>query len=349
MTRREFLGRMGPGGTALFALGSGGCAKTGRTGGTTAPAPMFEDPNYHGSCDPEAIWNPHAAEWWVFYTARRATRTSGTYVGTPIGVAASKDLRSWRFLGYCTLNGIPGQPDMPDTHWAPGIVRDGDAFHLFATYKDNATPPWGGPGVIRHYTAPVDDLLAGWRLVGLAAFAQPDPIDASLIRIDVGFRAYYRVGGNGGIHWATSHDLVQWTNRGPCPGDVKAPAADRGFGYQEAPYVFRFHGAWWMLTDPHQGLAVYGSGDAMTWKLQGLILKEPGRRPLDGTRARHPSVAVVGDRAFLFYHVEPWRPYPTPPAEQRTVEQKRSFLQMAELRMEQGKLVCDRDAPLFLP
>ncbi|QDU75783.1 hypothetical protein Pan97_28250 [Bremerella volcania] len=67
------------------------------------------------------------------------------------------------------------------------------------------------------------------------------------------------------------------------------------------------------------------------------------------SKSSHPSVAVVDDRAFIFYHTEPNRPYPSPPAEKRTVEQKISFLQMAELKLMDGDLTCDRDALIELP
>ncbi len=308
----------------------------------------FADPNYHGSCDPEVIWNADTEEWYLYYTARRATRESGSYVGTPIGVIASPDLAEWRFLGYCTFDGRKGQPDNPDTHWAPGIIRSGDVYHMFATYKDNAAPPWAGKGQIRHYVAPADDLIDGWKLVDSPGFAQPDPIDATLLEIGEGFRAYYRVGGSGGIQWASSTDLRSWANHGKCPGDVNSSAAERGFGYQEAPYVFRFQGTYWMLTDPHKGLAVYRSEDAVTWELEGRILEDPGSREADGTLARHPSVAVINGRAILFYHTEPNRPYPTPPAEKRTPHQKLSFLQCAELQVVEGRLQCDRNRAIKL-
>jgi hypothetical protein len=310
---------------------------------TVVPKPLFADPNYHGSCDPEIVWNETAGEWWAFYTARRATQND-TYVGTPIGVAASRDLATWRFAGYVTFDGQPGAPDMPVTFWAPAVIRVGDVWHMFVTYKDNATPPWGGIGVIRHYTAPASDPLHGWKLADVPPFAQPDPIDATILSIDGEFRAYYRVSAGGGVQWSTSRDLVQWEQRGPCPGDVNAPPARRGFDYQEAPYVFRFGSAYWMLTDPHRGLAVYRSDDAVTWKLQGRILEQPGRGARDDTRARHPSVAIVGERAFLIYHVEPNRPYPTPPPEARTTEMKKAWLQLAELKLDGDRLTCDRDA-----
>ncbi len=312
--------------------------------GRVVPAPFFADPNYHGSCDPEVVWNPHSQEWFVYYTARRAIRKSATYVGTPIGVISSSDLVNWSFRGYCSFDGVNGQPDMEKTFWAPGMIRSGDTLHMFVTYKDNAEPPWGGKGVIRHYTAPVYDPVEGWVLQGVPEFNQPDPIDVTVIQTGSAFHAYYRVGNGGGIQWAVSKDLIQWKNMGKCPGDVNGE--DRGYGYQEAPYVFNFGGYWWMLTDPHRGLAVFRSKDAITWSLQERILEQPGMRPQDNTLARHPSVAVVDGRAFLFYHVEPNRPYPTPPAEQRIVREKISFLQMAELHVHDGKLVCDRDASI---
>ncbi|MCU0749041.1 MAG: hypothetical protein MUF13_05780 [Akkermansiaceae bacterium] len=28
----------------------------------TVPKPLFIDPHYHGSCDPEAVWNPERGE-----------------------------------------------------------------------------------------------------------------------------------------------------------------------------------------------------------------------------------------------------------------------------------------------
>ncbi len=310
--------------------------------------PLFADPNYNGSCDPEIVWNPRAKEWFIYYTARRATRNSASYVGTPLGVISSPDLLHWRFRGYCAFDGRKGRPDNDDTHWAPGIVVAGDRLHMFATYKGSAEPPWGGNGVIRHYVAPLDDPIDGWRLVDVPGFNQPDPIDVSLLKVGDGYRAYYRVGRGGGIQWAESGDLSNWTNHGKCPGDVNAPPKQRGFGYQEAPYVFHWRNRYWMLADPHEGLAVFHSPDGIRWAQQERILREPGQGEADATLARHPSVAVMGDRAFIFYHTEPNRPYPTPPAEQRTPRQKISFLQMAELRIEHGALVCDRDADIAL-
>jgi hypothetical protein len=308
----------------------------------TVPKPLFIDPHYHGSCDPEAVWNPERGETWIYYTARRSTREKASYVGTPIGVIASKNLIDWEFKGYAAFDGVPGEKDMPVTFWAPGVIRRGDTWHMFVTYKDNAEPPWGGKGVIRHYTAPASDPLNGWKLAGVPDFPQPDPIDATLIEVDGKVRAYYRVAEGGGIHWSETADFKTWTHHGKCPGDVNR----KGAGYQEAPYVFRFGKFFWMLTDPHKGLAVHRSDDGITWQQKPVILEKSGTGPQDGSLGRHPSVLVRNERAFLFYHVEPQRPYPTPPPEKRSLDMKKSVLQVAEIRIVDGQLVCDRDAPV---
>ena len=38
-----------------------------------APAPLFDDPQWHGATDPFVIWNPVKGLWYLYYTQRRAT------------------------------------------------------------------------------------------------------------------------------------------------------------------------------------------------------------------------------------------------------------------------------------
>src|SRR5262245_21271848 len=38
-----------------------------------APAPLFDDPQWHGATDPFVIWNPVKGLWCMYYTQRRAT------------------------------------------------------------------------------------------------------------------------------------------------------------------------------------------------------------------------------------------------------------------------------------
>ena len=230
---------------------------------------------------------------------------------------------------------------MPVTFWAPGIIAHKNKLHMYVTYKDNAKPPWAGVGHIRHYIAPLDNPISGWKLAQNPDFAQPDPIDATIVfnqKLNQ-FHAYYRVAKNGGIQMSTSKDLISWENKGKVRGDVNTLGKQK-FGYQEAPFVFEFKGSWWMLTDPHKGIAVYRSDDSLKWQYSNVILDKPGTRTLDTSRGRHPSVSINNGRAFIFYHVEPNREYNKKFREPkyRSIEQKKSVLQMAQLVVENNML-----------
>lgn len=326
-----------------------------RANNSEPTSPLFIDPNYHGSCDPEIVWNEVKQRWYIYYTARRATLEKGSYVGTPIGVISSDNLRDWQFEGYASFTDsdgtrLKGNKDMPVTFWAPGIFVKGDTMHMYVTYKNNITPPWGGSGHIRHYTAKLSDPLQSWTQASQPAYATPDPIDATLIHNTATgyYQSFYRVGNWGGIQWSRSKDLKIWENMGKISGDVNTLGRKK-FGYQEAPYVFKFRDTWWMLTDPHKGLAVYKSNDSIHWQYNNTILAGEGTRQMDGSRGRHPSVAIHDGRAFIFYHVEPNRAYHLKlPATKRPINQKKSVLQMAELSIESNKLIALRDNPILL-
>ena len=110
------------------------------------PAPLFIDPNYHGSCDPEVVWNEADKHWYIYYTSRRAT-IDNLFTATPLGVIKSKDLVHWDFVGYCKFDGIGGTKDMPSTFWAPAIIAEKGELHMFVTWKPDTTTtkgPWGG-------------------------------------------------------------------------------------------------------------------------------------------------------------------------------------------------------------
>jgi hypothetical protein len=302
-------------------------------------APLFRDPVYDGAADPEIVWNHHAKEWWIFYTGRRAKMEGPlTYAGCAIGVAASKDWKHWRHVGYCKFDGIGGDADSPDTFWAPGIVFDGEKYHMFVVFKKGRPIPWSGEPFIVHYTAEPDDLLGGWKKFSVVNTPKGS-IDAGLFGLAGQWRMWLKHQGK--VHLMTSEDLVSWEDRGKVKGAVNEEKAIEG------PYVFFWKDRYWMITDPHNGIQVYRSGDAERWDKLGTVLDGPGDRELDITRGRHPSMAVVGDRAFIFYHVEPYRPYPPKeqnlnPAE-KTIRQKICVLQVAELLYEKGRLSCDRN------
>jgi hypothetical protein len=320
------------------------------------PAPLFVDPVYHGSCDPEVVWNENDQRWYIYYTARRP-KLENTWLGTPIGVASSKDMLHWDFKGYCKFDGTGGDKDSPFTFWAPAIISANDTLHMFVTWKADTIPnkgPWGGQGWIVHYKTPLDDPVNGWQKVGALHDSTINAIDATVYKTGKTFHVWFK----GKERSASKHELyhqvtsgfVNWKNSGFSRSEVFNAEAT-GSDFEEAPYIFQWKGKYWLVTDPHNGLFVYSSMDAEKWKFQGTILMEGGTRKLDHSMARHCSVAVTGDRAFIFYHVEPWRRYDLEkingPERQRIFQQplknRESVLQMAELEVIEGKLVCDRN------
>lgn len=305
------------------------------------PAPIYADSHYCGSCDPEIVWNPETKQWMIFYTARRPALGQSSACGTPIGVCISNDMKNWKFEGYCKFDGEGGKPDSEHTFWAPGcIVKDG-VIHMFVTYKEDTTPPWGTGGCIMHYTAPVNDYVNGWKRVDVVV-DEDRCLDASIIRLPSGIYRMYYVSGTEYmqnnkkmIRYAESKDLYTWEMKGNVQGDVNNFKL-HSLPYQEAVYVFLYRNRFYMLTDPHVGLATYSSDDGVNWKYHGQILKAgTSDRTLDWSQGRHPSVYVnKKNEAFIFYHVEPFREG----KEAKFLEkhQRYTFLQMA-------RLVCGKE------
>ena len=307
-------------------------------------AAAFQDPHYGASADPEIIWNPLAKEWLIYYTARRCG-VERTAVQCPIGLAASKDGWNWEFRGYCKFDGVGGDKDSPDhNYWAPGIVRVGDTLHMFVTFAAKNTGFWGGGDKgIMHYQTSLKEPLNGWKRVGwIEPTRNKSIIDAGLAKIGDQWRLWTKYKGQTGLF--TSNNLTDWTDAGILK---KQPQNEQH--NVEGPYVFRWKDAWWMVTDPHIGIQVYRSSDADQWRHAGTILLQPGQRELDQTRGRHASVAVVDDRAFIVYHVEPYRDYPTPLAKMPP-DKRQAVIQIAELRNDDnGQVTCDRNTPAKLP
>lgn len=326
----------------------------------TVPQPLFIDPNYHGSCDPEIVWNAADSSWYIYYTARRP-QLENTWLQTPIGVIRSANLTEWEFLGYCRFDGVGGKKDAEATYWAPAILAQGDQLHMFVTYKSDTLPiknPWGGgPGKIVHYETALTNPVDGWTKVADMHGPELSTIDATVYEtgdsIHLWFKGKPISGGKNELYHLTSSDLYQWNERGFSQSDV-FNAAVTGHGFEEAPYIFEWQNRYWLITDPHKGLLVYESTDGENWNYQSTILEEGGNTELDGTMARHCSVAVIGDRAFIIYHVEPWRRYDLEAKEgpervgipKQPLKNRQSVLQLAELFVVDGKLVCDRNQPI---
>ena len=94
---------------------------------------------------------------------------------------------------------------------------------------------------------------------------------------------------------------------------------------------------------PNRGLDVYRSENLESWTYQGKILDKPGRRNDDATVGKHCDVVVCGPRAYIIYLVEPGMRDVPPRDGIQPLSGRRSALQAAELEVQDGKLVCDRD------
>lgn len=304
-----------------------------------APKPLYRDPVYDGAADPVVIWNPHVARWWMFYTNRRANVPDLAGVswvhGTPIGIAESADGgRTWTYVGKARIEPPAAAGDEP-TWWAPDVVRGDDGqWHMFLTVVPGVFNDWNHPRTLYQFTS---NDLRNWSNPRPLELATDRVIDASLIKMPGGtWRMWYNNERDGkSIFLAESPDLSEWTDLGRA----------RGVGNRcEGPKVFRWHDQYWMVVDQWRGLGVFRSADADEWEAQpNNLLQSPGTDTDDQVQGQHADVLVNNDRAYLFYFTHPGRRGTN--ADRDTTEQRRSSIQVVELKEKDGWLACDRDAP----
>jgi hypothetical protein len=313
---------------AALAVGGGDAAVT------AAPKPLFRDPVHDGAADPVVVWNRAERKWFMLYTNRRANVPGLKGVawvhGTRIGIAESADGGvTWKYRGTADI-----QLDEPDdSHWAPEVVWDKGLYHMFLSLVPGMHEDWGGQRFIHHLTS---TNLLRWADAGRLPLASDRVIDACVLRMpDGAWRMWYKNEPDGSrIYRADSPDLNTWTDRGR--------ALDSGAC--EGPKVVRWRGMYWMVVDEWKGLAVYRSDDAEHWERQpDNLLAKPGQGPDDRVKGGHPDFVINDDRAWLFYFTHPGRRGPD--ENKDTVEQRRSSIQVAEVEIEKGWLMCDRDRP----
>ena len=205
---------------------------------------------------------------------------------------------------------------------------------MFVTYIPGVYDFWGGEAGIMHYTS--GDAF-NWELAE-SSFST-DIIDASVYQMpDNSWKMWYTK--NSHTYTATSSSLHNWKPHN------EPEITGRG---HEAPVVFKWMDSYWMLTDPRSlayvGLDVFKSNDATHWEFQTTILDQPGQRNDDADQGRHPDVVVIDDRAYIVYMTHPGRDYDNAgiEIEVNTWAYRRSSIQIAELELVDGKLVCDRD------
>lgn len=288
------------------------------------PSPLYKDPVYNGAADPMIIRKESDGLYYMFYTQRRSNQfvegVSYAY-GTAIGVAESSDGSDWHYRGALDLNFEFGH----NTFWAPEIVYDQktETYHMFVSYIRGIYTTWRGKATIEHYTS--KDLFY-WDHIGKLEFGSARIIDPCLFQLpDGSWRMWYKdERQNSFTCYADSPDLYNWEYRGIAAGDC----------CQEGPNVFAFGGRYWLISDVWNGLGVYVSDDLKHFTRQSEnILREPGDRTDDNVKGAHADVFVVGDRAFIIYFTHPDPDY-----------HPRSAVQMAELKIKDGKLTCDRNA-----
>ena len=308
---------------------------------TSVPsAPLYRDPVFAGAADPTIFYNHKEQQWWMIYTQRRAnaenTHKLSWVHGTQIGVASSDDGGiTWKYRGTLPLALEPGH----NTYWAPDIFWHDGNYHLFVTFVQGI---------------PVEDYddehriayLKGkdpWSLkfVNYVDVGSNRIIDPSVVRLDDGtWRLWYKAENSGYVtHYADSKNLKTWTHRGPAIGDKKCEGAN----------VFQWKGKFWMVTDPWKGLDVFSSPDAKNWTFVDTILVGKGQRQDDSGKGHHADVYVSGEKAYIFYHVNPEESFgPDMDWSRIGFRQRRSVVQVAELVERDGKLHVIRNKPFNL-
>ncbi|MBT2515012.1 family 43 glycosylhydrolase [Arthrobacter sp. ISL-30] len=319
---------------------------------TPVSSPLFRCPVFDGAADPTVIHRRGTNEWWMFYTARRATLVTGGVdwiTGTRIGIAVSEDGgASWSYRGVVEGLDPDGSPAL-NTHWAPEVVWHAGQYHMFLTWAAGAAATWEEQ-VERGLVHFVSDDLQHWVRAGTVDAGSENVIDAAFALVGDGKqRLWFKDELDGATTWsAVSEDMIHWQLEGLV---IPKPP-------HEGPNVFRLGGWYWMVVDEWRGQAVYRSPDGLEWTRQeannGLILDAPGSGIDDATYGRHADIVTQGDYAYIFYFTHPeWQD--TEMANgledpEQAVREQRTSIQAALLHVEGDTLICtrDREAPVSL-
>lgn len=301
-----------------------------------APKPLFDDPVYHGAADPVIIYNKAKKKWWMLYTNRRASINDSTVQwvhGTRIGIAESKDGRSWKYIDTANINYTP---DEGYTHWAPDVIENNGTYHMYLTYVPGTFKDWNHPRVIVHLTS-TD--LKNWKYQSTLKLVNEKVIDASVYKVnDTLWRMWYNNEKDGkSIYYAESNDLYHWTDKGKA-------IATRG----EGPKVFYWQNKYFMIVDAWKGMEIFSSDDLMNWRKQPQrILENPGKGKDDQAIGGHCDVVVNDGKAYVYYFIHPGR-NKIKPAVKGSFDDKRSVIQIAELEYSNDTVTCDRDKPVTI-
>ncbi|MET0357722.1 MAG: glycosyl hydrolase [Cellvibrio sp.] len=302
-----------------------------------APKPLFRDPIFDGAADAALIKNSSTGQWEMFYTNRRATlrlddKKDVSWVhGTAIGIATTKDGNNW---SYKELANFPKEC-MGETLWAPEIFAEQGTYHMWLTIVPGIYSAWVGKPFIQHLTSKD---LRHWQCGEKLDLGSDNVIDASVIKLpdNTGYRLWFKDQNKGSrIFYADSKDLIHWSR--------KDKVIDRN---AEGPKIFFFGGKYWLVADIWKGLMVLSSDDSERWVEQTeRLLPDAGLLATDKAKGQHPDIQVVGDKAFIFYFVHQEN---EAAASNNDRYGQRTVIQVAELKIENGKLTVDRNAKVNL-
>ena len=295
-------------------------------------SPLFKDPIHNGAADPVVIKCRERNSWVMMYTNRLCDCPCDGVAwvhGTDIGIAESTDGgKTWLYRGIAEgLNFERGR----NTYWAPEVIYDSGIYHMYVSYVRGVPDSWAWGRSILHYTS---ENLWDWSFESELELSSDKVIDACVYRMPNGkWRMWYKDERHDSHTWAAdSDDLYNWEVVGEVITDCP----------HEGPNVFELGGKYWMITDEWHGLGVYSSSDCEAWEKQGLILDKGGSRKDDGVIANHADVVVKDENeAYIFYFTHPERGI-------AGGDDRRSSIQAARLTVENGVLMCDRDAEFDL-
>ena len=301
-----------------------------------APAPLYRDPVYDGVADPSIIFDSKKGTWFMFYTQRRANLNGLEGVaycyGSAIGIASSTDNGiTWSYLGQAHL---PQPNEGLNTFWAPQILFDEAAqtYHMFVTYIEGVYSDWGGSRQLFHYTS---KNLITWDFkeqIGTSGCIDPYVRQME----DGSWKMWFKNEEKGSLTYtATSSNLFNWTI-------LDIP--EGGNSPHEGPIVFSWKNNYWMITDKWDGMDIYTSSDLTKWNYNNSILNTRGNRPDDNVMGRHADVVITEKGAYIFYFTHPGRIYSEgTEIYEETYRYRRSSLQIAELELQEGIMVCNRN------
>ena len=216
---------------------------------------------------------------------------------------------------------------------------------MYVAYIQGVRNHWGGDKHILHFSS--KDLW-NWKFESQLPLSTNSVIDPCVFHLPDGtWRMWYKDEMQGSVSMvADSPDLYTWTVQ------KKAAVADRP---HEGPNVFRLKDKYWMVVDQWAGLAVYSSDDCDAWTFNNVILDKASRRNEDTPSGAHADVIVVNDKAYIFYFTHPGRKtHMDCPIDSNGVVPyilRRSSIQVAEMKVIENKMVCNRDEPFdfYLP